>query len=148
MDHAGTSQSPVRSAAYAAVAGKSGNDLAEMRTVMAARRTLMAADRTLMAWVRTGLSMISFGFTIYKILDGLQQSAPAAMAGHSPRTIGLFLTGLGTASIVMGSVEYITRYLEARSVAPLALWRPSLIIAVVMSAAGLFLFFGIIFEAI
>ena len=33
---------------------------------MARMRTLMAADRTLMAWVRTALSMISFGFTIFK----------------------------------------------------------------------------------
>ena len=39
-------------------------------------RTIMAADRTLMAWVRTSLSMLSFGFTIYKVLD------TAAKQGH------------------------------------------------------------------
>jgi uncharacterized membrane protein YidH (DUF202 family) len=48
---------------------KTSNDLAEDRTDLALRRTVMAADRTLMAWVRTALSMISFGFTIYKLLQ-------------------------------------------------------------------------------
>ncbi|MEJ8824851.1 DUF202 domain-containing protein [Variovorax humicola] len=33
----------------------------------------MAADRSLMAWVRTGLSMISFGFTIYMVIEGFAQ---------------------------------------------------------------------------
>jgi len=36
--------------------------------------TLMAADRTLMAWTRTSLSMLSFGFTIFKILQAFQDA--------------------------------------------------------------------------
>jgi len=71
------------------MATRSAQDLAEDRTSMAATRTLLAADRTLMAWVRTSLSMNSFGFTIYKVLDG-------------------FLSALGTAAIVMGILEYLT----------------------------------------
>jgi uncharacterized membrane protein YidH (DUF202 family) len=36
---------------------------------------MMAAARSLMmAWVGTGLSMISLGFTIYRLLEGLQAS--------------------------------------------------------------------------
>ena len=45
------------------------NQLSERRTELATDRTLMAASRTLMAWVRTGISQISFGFSLYKILD-------------------------------------------------------------------------------
>ena len=41
---------------------------------LATTRTLMAADRTLMAWIRTSLSLLSFGFTIYKILQGFAES--------------------------------------------------------------------------
>ena len=36
--------------------------------------TLMAADRTLMSWTRTSLSMLSFGFTIFKILQAFQDT--------------------------------------------------------------------------
>ncbi|WP_208102982.1 DUF202 domain-containing protein, partial [Escherichia coli] len=54
-------------------------------TELAADRTLMAADRSLMAWVRTALSMISFGFTIYKILQGFQQSGTVLSGAAQPR---------------------------------------------------------------
>lgn len=35
---------------------------------LAIERTVMAAERTLLAWVRSGVSLISFGFTIYKVV--------------------------------------------------------------------------------
>ena len=63
----------------------SSNEMAQQRTTLAASRTLMAADRSLMAWVRTGLSMISFGFTIYKILQGFQE---AGAVRHEERADG------------------------------------------------------------
>ena len=40
----------------------------------AMQRTLMEADHSLMAWVRTSLAMVSFGFTIYKVLQGFADS--------------------------------------------------------------------------
>ena len=51
------------------------DESSENRTDLAVVQNLMAADRTLMAWVRTALSMISFGFTIYKVIEGLQHEA-------------------------------------------------------------------------
>lgn len=75
---------------------------------LAARRTVLAADRTLMAWIRTALAMISFGFTIYKFLHGLSEAAALHLhRPNAPRNLGLVLTGLGTASLVAGVVEYI-----------------------------------------
>jgi putative membrane protein len=66
-------------------------------------RTLMAADRTLMAWMRTGLSMLSFGFTIYKFLLYVKESVSAGvLRAQGPRRFGIFLIGLGTASIIFG----------------------------------------------
>jgi putative membrane protein len=74
---------------------------------MARTRTLLAADRTLMAWIRTALSMISFGFTIYKFLQGLHEAATIQLRHpQGPREMGLFLAGLGTASVVIGLVQY------------------------------------------
>ncbi len=81
------------------------NELAQERTDLALERTLMAADRSLMAWVRTSLSMTSFGFTIYKLLQGFAQGGSQVIQDASPRVIGLLLTGLGTAAMVMGSTS-------------------------------------------
>ena len=124
------------------------NELAADRTGLAASRTLMAADRSLMAWVRTGLSMISFGFTIYKLLQGFQEQGGNLPDAHSPRVVGLFLTGLGTVSILMGTVEYWHRRSELMKYAPVPLWRPSFVMALIMSFTGLFLFFGIFARAL
>jgi putative membrane protein len=126
----------------------SANDMAHQRTDLAAVRTLMASDRSLMAWVRTGLSMISFGFTIYKILQGFQE-AGAVLHGVSPRAAGLFLTGLGTLSIIAGTVEYWQRAKEAHRHRPdFQIWRPSLVIALIMSVTGLLLFGSIVIRVL
>jgi putative membrane protein len=92
------------------VAGESTTDLAKTRT-------RLAADRTLMAWVRTSLSMISFGFTIFKFLHGLNESGEIALRRpEEPRNIGLFLTALGVAALIAGLLEYLStrRRLEGR----------------------------------
>jgi len=123
---------------------KSANDLAAERTDLAGVRTLMAADRTLMAWIRTALSMISFGFTIYKLLEGFLQAGAALPHANTPRNIGLFLTGLGTICMILGSIEYLVTLTSLRRTMSAGPWRPSFFLALVMSLGGLFLFFGII----
>jgi putative membrane protein len=122
---------------------KSTNALAQDRTDLAVSRTMMAADRSLMAWIRTALSMISFGFTVYKILQGFQESGSTLPAEQTPRDIGLFLIGLGTVSMVMGTIAYWQTFKELRLLQHFPVWRPSFIIALVMSGLGLFLFVGI-----
>ena len=119
---------------------KSTNDLAVERTDLAAQRTLMAADRTLMAWVRTALSMISFGFTIYKVLEGFVQSGTPLPHANSPRNLGMFLIGLGTVSMVMGTIEYRQALKGLGRLGHYGTWRPSFVIALIMSVTGLFLF--------
>ncbi|MGE5318904.1 MAG: YidH family protein [Hyphomicrobiaceae bacterium] len=123
---------------------KSANDLAEDRTDLATARTLMAMDRSLMAWIRTSLSMISFGFTIYKVLQGFQESGEVLAHGYSPRSVGLFLTGLGTISMLAGTIEYFQRLKLLREYHAVKTWRASLVMAVIMSVVGLFVFVSII----
>lgn len=80
----------------------SSNDLAVMRTAL-------AAERTLMAWVRTALAMLSFGFTIYKFLGGLHAAGTIHLRDpHGPRDIGLVLSVLGTGSLIAGVLQYWT----------------------------------------
>jgi len=122
--------------------------LAVQRTDLAAKRTVMAADRTLMAWVRTGLSMISFGFTIYKLLQTFQSGGATLPSEHSPRRIGLFLTGLGTVSVVVGTIEYWQTLRDMKEEYDVRIWRPAFITALVMSVLGLFLFVSIIIKVL
>lgn len=122
----------------------SSESLARDRTDLAATRTLMAADRTLMAWVRTSFSMSSFGFTIYKVLQGFAQSGVALPHDHTPRYVGLILTGLGTLAMVMGTVEYAQALEGLRRLMDLRLARPVFGMALLMSLMGLIFFFGIV----
>jgi putative membrane protein len=126
----------------------SATELSALRTEFASRRTLMASDRTLMAWVRTALAMISFGFTIYKLLEGFVAAGTTFSHGGSPRTMGLILTGMGTVSMLLGIVEYLYTLKELRRYRSFGLWRPSFVMALLMSVTGLFLFVAIIAKAL
>jgi len=107
-------------------------------------RTIMGADRTLMAWIRTGLSMISFGFTIYKFLEGAAPRDGGVLSHpESPQRVGLFLCALGTMSIVLGTWDYWQTLQDLNRAEHFRLGRPVLFIALVMSLAGVALFFAI-----
>ncbi|MFC0401102.1 YidH family protein [Paraburkholderia rhizosphaerae] len=123
---------------------RSTNELAVDRTDLAARRTLMAADRSLMAWVRTSLSMLSFGFTIFKLLETFEQAGVHLTHPHSPRRVGLFLTALGTMSMIMGTIEYWRTVVGLREYQRFSIWRPVFIIALIMAVTGSFTFVSIV----
>lgn len=127
---------------------RTSDELALDRTVMAAHRTLMAADRTLMAWVRTGLSMASFGFTIYKILQGFEQSGVTLGAAAQPRVVALFLIGLGNISIMLGSIEYLHTAQGLSIHGDIPVWRPSFVMAVLVAILSAALFVAVIFRAL
>jgi putative membrane protein len=122
------------------------NELAQQRTDLAANRNLMAADRTLMAWIRTALSLLSFGFTIYKVLETLQQGG--GLRHTSPRNAGLFLAAMGTLAMVMGTLEYLQTRKSLQPNLPVPFFRPSFVMAVIMSIAGVALFIGIVTGAL
>ena len=124
---------------------RSAQELAEDRTDMATSRTLMAADRTLMAWIRTSLSMLSFGFTIYKVLEGFQQagrSMPQAAYASERRALPDRAGNPGDGDGHHRGPGRASRRL--RRFQPIAFARPSMIMALVMSVGGVFLFFSII----
>jgi putative membrane protein len=105
----------------------------------------MAADRTLMAWVRTSLSMYSFGFTIYKVLEGLESSGGILPRGlDTPQSAGMFLTAMGTLAMVGGTIEYWESLEQVHRVHDFRLVRPALIMAALMSVLGVFLFISIV----
>ena len=134
--------SPPASQASTKNTGATNNEMAVHRTSMAAERSIMAADRSLMAWIRTGLSMFGFGFTIYKFLNGMQANV-GVVAQHSPRDVGLFLVALGTLGVVAGTVEYWFHRRDLLRYSQIAIWRPSFVMAIVMSSSGVVLLISI-----
>ena len=111
------------------------SDMGEMRTIM-------AADRTLMAWIRTALSMLSFGFTIYKFLQTIASQGPMEHP-NSPQQVGLFLTGMGVAAIVLGTFGYWVTLRDLERIEHFRIGRPVLLMALIMSVAGVALFVSI-----
>ena len=89
--------------------------LAYKRTSLAVERTYWAAQRTLMGWIRTALSMISFGFTIGKLGQTLQEIKVTGLGGM--RMIGIdsiayFLVILGTTALLAAALQYSRRVHE------------------------------------
>jgi putative membrane protein len=86
-------------------------------TKMALDRTRLAHERTLMAWVRTAASLISFGFTIYKFLQYLQEQnkshVPEGVLG--PRTFGMLMIGIGLVALAIATAQNRREMQELRA---------------------------------
>ena len=82
------------------------NMLAEHRTELGFGRTLLALERTLMAWIRTDISLITFGFTMFKLLESIQQVSGSAVSQNAARNIGMALILLGVGTLIMAMVQF------------------------------------------
>jgi uncharacterized membrane protein YidH (DUF202 family) len=125
-----------------------GTILAEERTDVAQERTRMAAERTLMAWVRTTLSMISFGFSIFKFFQYLQQAGTASRwRPEMPENLGIFLVILGTGMLSLAIVQHwvFLRRLRDRSgkKMPMSL---ALVAAIFITLMGFFALANLLFK--
>jgi len=86
-------------------------------TQLAVIRTCLALDRTMMAWVRTAVSLISFGFTIYKFFQYMEQKGERADRLIGPRGFGMLLITIGLATLLMATIQNrrTLKLLEAES---------------------------------
>lgn len=107
--------------------------------------TLMAADRTLMAWIRTAFTMLTFGFTLYKILQALQETGTDLPQENTPRNAGVTLIVLALIALIVGATGYwrTVRQLEIFYERKLP-HSPSLIMALFTGLVGLFLLFVVL----
>ena len=128
--------------------GEVSTRLARDRTDAAMTRTRMAAERTLMAWIRTALSMITFGFTILKFFEYLQQSqgARGQFHGERPRHLGLVLISLGTLILIPAIIQNYTLMRKLSIPEGKSPWTLSLIVAILVGSLGLLAFLSSIFR--
>ena len=92
--------------------------LAYDRTDLSLDRTYMATERTLQAWIRTTLSMISFGFTLGKLAEVLQDvevQGPFLTRTLSITGIAYFLVVLGTLALLSAIVQHAFAVRELRA---------------------------------
>ncbi len=129
-------------------AGNVGTRLAHERTSAAMTRTRMAAERTLMAWIRTSLSMISFGFTILKFFEFLQESQGSLGKFHGQRAqhLGLVLISLGTLILIPAIFQNHSLMKRLSILDGKSSWSLSLVVAILVGGFGLFAFASSIFR--
>ena len=122
--------------------------LAHDRTDAAMTRTRMAAERTLMAWIRTSLSMISFGFTILKFFEYLQESQGPLGKFHGERAhhLGLVLISLGTLIMIPAIFQNRNLMKSLSSLDGRSSWSLSLVVAILVGGFGFFAFASSLFQ--
>ncbi len=111
-------------------------------------RTVMAADRTLMAWVRTAISLISFGFALYKFLEGVGIETMIVKRGwlSTPRGIGLTLIVMGMLCLLAAVLEYRAHMRRLGLTLRPYLWSLPVIFALAFWFVGAVALLSIVFE--
>jgi putative membrane protein len=72
-------------------------------------RTAFSSERSLMAWMRTCVSLYTFGFSITKFLDYLEQQQQGVQFPPGLHRLGLALICLGIIGLVLGAVGHFRR---------------------------------------
>jgi putative membrane protein len=88
-------------------------ELSSRNTSLALQRTRLSADRTLMAVIRTSLSLISFGFTIFKVVQNLVDAKIFKFNASVPH-FGIGLVLLGILMLAVGIIYHVQFMLRLR----------------------------------
>lgn len=75
-------------------------------TRLAYERTFLAHERSMMAWVRTALSLISFGFTIAKFFEFLQEKQGVHAPLMGANTVGIIMIAMGLVSMFLAAIHH------------------------------------------
>lgn len=72
-------------------------------------RTAFSSERSLMSWIRTSVSLYTFGFSLIKFIDYMEEHGGSERIWTGPRGLGLALIGLGMLVLVLGALEHLRR---------------------------------------
>ncbi len=89
-------------------------------------RTAFSSQRSLMAWMRTSVSLYTFGFSITKFTDYLEQERQGVEFSGNPRLLGLILLAMGIAAMVLAVLEHTKRIWRMKQLGLPAISRPNL----------------------
>jgi putative membrane protein len=124
--------------------------LSEHRTSLSLTRTFMAAERTLMAWMRTSLSMISFGFTLVKVLEALETERGATTGwfgrSWSPTTLGVTLISIGTGALVVAVIQHRQILVDLGRQGLVRGWSLALTVSTFVAVLGVFAFGSLVLK--
>jgi uncharacterized membrane protein YidH (DUF202 family) len=72
-------------------------------------RTVYSSERSLMAWIRTSVSLYTFGFSISKFIDFLQEQQKGIEVSVDFRRVGLVLIAMGIAAVAFAMADHLKR---------------------------------------
>ena len=110
-------------------------------TDLSFERTILSHERTLMSWIRTSSSMITFGFSIYKILEQINPENQDAKI-FTPRLVGMTLILIGLAGLFLAMIQHIRSMKRLKQNYPNVPTSIALILGVVIILMGAGLFVG------
>ena len=110
-------------------------------------RTRLAHERTLMAWVRTATSLISFGFTIYKFFQYLQEKNQATIDRiFGPREFALIMIGIGLLALLLATLQHRHDMVRLRAQYPGVPYSMATVLAGLLSILGVVSFVAVVFR--
>lgn len=82
--------------------------------ILAIVRTRFSSERSLMAWIRTSVSLFTFGFSITKFFNYLENQQKGTQFSEGPYVLGLALICLGILSLVPAAIQHVGRLKRAK----------------------------------
>jgi putative membrane protein len=116
--------------------------LVQKNSELTFERTLLAYERTLIALLRTAASMISFGFTLYKLFEEMNETEKAGQRILTPRIAGMVMIGYGIMTLLLAQVNYVKAVQRLKEYYPRARFSFSFVLALLILSFGLVLFCG------
>ena len=117
-------------------------------TRMAVDRTRLAHERTMMAWIRTAVSLISFGFTIYKFFQYLQQQNPQGVThgAFGPRHFAMAMIASGIVALVVAAWDHHRNMKRLRVHYGPMPWSPATVLATLIGLLGVLGLLAVVFR--
>ena len=111
---------------------------------LAVERTKLALERTLLAMVRTATTLLTFGFTIIKLLEEkARQASPHPILDLvSPKSVGTIMIAAGFIGLLMSTIHYVGLMKRMGSFTRKTWFSSSMIISYVILLLDFLMLFG------
>jgi|SRR4051812_24049194 putative membrane protein len=112
-------------------------------TLLAVDRTRLAHERTLMAWVRTATSMISFGFTIAKLVPDRDKGRESWL--FDTHTFASIMIGVALVALTFAAIQHRREMHSLRARYPGHVpYSNAMLVASLVAGFGILAFVGVL----